>query len=937
MSRKAAHYHEAKRLEKRVNHLQIFPILVMFVMIQQVIYWNSQLMQSTYRLTSSLLARETYLLLHGTANLLFKSQQIIVILVLLEILLLWLFFHPKRKQILYKVWKEITSRIAQYYHYIRHVAQCNMYWLAPMITLVIVTVLSVTVGFLISFSGPLSWDDPARYQHSQCLLKSFGFIETRTGLGCSLYAPLWMLSLGLGQLLFGFLNDPYWVMHALNFALFPICLYLLYLCIRVAGGTRSMALLGTASTYAFIRLGGHALVNVKDFPGAIVFLMSSIGLWILLQRGYMKQQGYSILSCATIALLALLPFLVRTPLILHSVLVLAFFVFLLFFDTSHKTRHTSLNLFLVLFWNICVLYFLFPKMRQGAFLIGQSSIPQIIQHFAQYPFIDSLNLFDRAYPAGEWPWWLPLFQIHIVGHPVLLIAALFGFIASIYSPSFGKRFLLRSRFGSYEITLQRWLWIIVFISFTVVIFLRPNIYDDARHLLFLYPPLFLVLILGLHALRERTQYLLAGLLFVVGTTSYIGWGRYGYVYTSPLFYGGVLHLSGDYWGVCLPQGVNELARRIPLGTPVNIGFPKHLGYLEAARLSNPHAAAYDPNFNYVLYAHMPANWPESGAHAVISSFSHRTWSTRYIFHDLAEGKAQHVWSASVPTDEVLCAIAYYPNDPSLIGHWDFDEGQSIIARDTSNTHNDLALPPNIVWEKNCAPLRSANSFSVAFNEHTGAITSATTGFFHQLKELSVSLWVLPKQTKKPAILFRKESQNMPIVELNMGSTATGEITLSIHNGNRDVFSIQSSGAVITPNMWHHIIGTWSAQNNGTGSIVINGSPISSAILEQQPITWLTDSGGILSLGNTTTVDTDKQLALQGNIDDVRIYKHALSLGEIRLLASGDSLRPAPLLSDPKKMQMIYRNTGSVKGEVLLKLHSENLSHILSLFRIPFFQ
>ena len=118
-----------------------------------------------------------------------------------------------------------------------------------------------------------------------------------------------------------------------------------------------------------------------------------------------------------------------------------------------------------------------------------------------------------------------------------------------------------------------------------MILLHPTIYDEERHLLFLYPPVLVIAALGLDDLGERLKYGLAVLAVASACSSYAHWGRYAYVYKSSLI--GDRHAErfmGDYWGACIPLAVGALADRVPVGAPVVVPGPLDPALIQYARL-----------------------------------------------------------------------------------------------------------------------------------------------------------------------------------------------------------------------------------------------------------------------------------------------------------------------------------------------------------------
>ena len=158
------------------------------------------------------------------------------------------------------------------------------------LTALLVVLGSIALGFALTAGGVATWDSLANFDRSRWLLHTYGLPSSRTATGLDetmkWYGPLWSLFLGLmSEVELKFVHDPTWVQHAFNFALFPAGLYATERLLERAGVRRSTAILAVALLFGAIRLGGHALVNVNDFPMAMLSLLVMLYLWTKVRRG----------------------------------------------------------------------------------------------------------------------------------------------------------------------------------------------------------------------------------------------------------------------------------------------------------------------------------------------------------------------------------------------------------------------------------------------------------------------------------------------------------------------------------------------------------------------------------------------------------------------------------------------------------------------------
>ena len=157
------------------------------------------------------------------------------------------------------------------------------------LTALLVVLGSIALGFALTAGGVATWDSLANFDRSRWLLHAYGLPSSRTASGLDetmkWYGPLWALFLGLmSEVELKFLHDPTWVQHAFNFALFPVGLYATERLLERAGVRRSTAILAAALLFGAIRLGGHALLNVNDFPMAMLSLLVMLYLWTKLRE-----------------------------------------------------------------------------------------------------------------------------------------------------------------------------------------------------------------------------------------------------------------------------------------------------------------------------------------------------------------------------------------------------------------------------------------------------------------------------------------------------------------------------------------------------------------------------------------------------------------------------------------------------------------------------
>lgn len=518
----------------------------------------------------------------------------------------------------------------------------------------------VALGFALTARGVATWDSLANYDRSRWLVHSFGLPSSWTAKNLDekmkWYGPLWALFLGLlSEVELRFVHDPDWVQHAFNFALFPVGLYAVARLLERAGVRRSTALLAVALLLGAIRLGGHALVNVNDFPMAMLSLLAMLYLWVKLREGDAAARATGRVPRRTLAWLGVVataPFLVRPPVALELVALLAFLAF--YGATALRAARPGRRAELValpLAAGVAVAIAAWPALwaRGRTFSIGRGLL-----EFAHFHWVDTVRFFGRGVMSNALPRSYPFLWLPVMLTPATFVLLLVG-LARLAAgrgrapPSF----LLPTASGSeLDLSLRRWLAIHAALLWLGVILLHPTVYDEERHLLFLYPPLLVLAALGLDDLGEKVKYALAALLVAGALVSYGEWGRYAYVYKSPLIGDrGAHRFMGDYWGACVPLAIEALAGRVPPGADVVVPGPLDPALIQYARLrAGPQAR---PGFGPYRIRREPGTPP------VYAILHNRNGFSDPALRAVAAGKARELWRATMPPGDPACLLVVY--------------------------------------------------------------------------------------------------------------------------------------------------------------------------------------------------------------------------------------------------------------------------------------
>jgi hypothetical protein len=521
----------------------------------------------------------------------------------------------------------------------------------------IALIASAAAGFALCARDVISWDDLSHLQQSRYLLSQFGLFPGPVDVGMIVrwYGPLWEFCLGLAsEFLFGFLRDPVWVRHALTFAWFPMTLILAPALLIRGGVKRSTAVLAASFLFGMIRLGGHAVVNVKDLPFACAYLLVSLYLWNLLREGHARShgRGYSAAELAWMGFVSLIPYLLRPPALVHFPLLLLFLSLYgsLVERNAPRWKAAAVPAALILL-ALAVVAVAFPAIRVD----GWRGWLATFTGFSRFPWTGALRVFGRVIEPGRMSRSYLFVWMPVILHPFVLAGAAAGLVmTAVRAKGLGHPFPLKVRRFEWNLSLRAWLILILALTWGAVLARMPSLYDEERHILFLYPPLLVLAALGLDPIKERWKQLLSGLIVAASLVSYAEWGRYSYVYQSPLVASGPGRFMGDYWGVCVPLAVRALDGLVPPGADVLIDGPDDVAALENAKLTES-AFGRIPGFGPYRFRTDGEFKPPFAA----ISTNRFGQNLDRVLRDVALSRAKLLWRSSMPPGEPACVLVEY--------------------------------------------------------------------------------------------------------------------------------------------------------------------------------------------------------------------------------------------------------------------------------------
>ena len=205
----------------------------------------------------------------------------------------------------------------------------------------------------------------------------------------------------------------------------------------------------------------------------------------------------------------------------------------------------------------------------------------------------------------------------------------------------------------------------------------------------------------------------------------------------------------------------------------------------------------------------------------------------------------------------------------LVAWWSFDDATNEMIPDHSGNHLNAVNKGATLVEGKVGKALYFDGKSVLQIDYQPILDDFKKG-------ITVSAWI-----KKDTASYWNT-----IVSREIGTGWSEYIGLAVHQ-NQALFSVDPDGKsyqnvkadeLIQPGVWVHLAGTF---DNETYKLYINGKLIKSAVCKS--VLKFNDQNPLLIGGNSNNQNQSLVDCFKGKIDEVRIYKRALSLPEINQL------------------------------------------------------
>ena len=366
-------------------------------------------------------------------------------------------------------------------------------------------------------------------------------------------------------------RDIYFARHLFTHLFFLSGCFVFFL--LVFGVTRNLA----ASVFAWLmlilnpRIYAHSFFNSKDIP----FLTSIILLMWLTTIAFQRRNKFVF---ALLGLVAGYAAGIRIIGVMHAVLIIAMLNLDVLFNNNGKAKRKDALLNLAFFGAafIITFYSVFPYLWHDTF----SRVAEIFAQMSHFQLGGTVLLNGVSYditeiPASYFPVWF------LISNPVTQLLCGFAGICFLIFRLVSKRkqFFLEENSRFVIFTLACFV-----LPIFIVLALHATLYDDWRHLYFIYPAFILVGAYLITSIRKPiVQYMIYGILAIdFGLTAWFMIKNHPY--QEVYFNNCISHTDEslrsnfdlDYWGLCHREGLEYLIeneKQYPIQLACNLNAP----------------------------------------------------------------------------------------------------------------------------------------------------------------------------------------------------------------------------------------------------------------------------------------------------------------------------------------------------------------------------
>ena len=211
----------------------------------------------------------------------------------------------------------------------------------------------------------------------------------------------------------------------------------------------------------------------------------------------------------------------------------------------------------------------------------------------------------------------------------------------------------------------------------------------------------------------------------------------------------------------------------------------------------------------------------------------------------------------------------------LVAHWTFDEGTGTTVTDLANGNVGTFGGGGVTFSST-VPTAIGSGTSVSFSTANNQIVVPDSASLSLTSDFSIAVWINPIDDSgsarnivakggNAAYRYRLSGNEGQWMLLNDGA---GSPPYQLFNG--------AAGTIVTNGAWNHIAVTTDFTANEL-KFYLNGNLADTKTITE---TGVVDTAGDFLIGNYIAGNAE---SYRGLMDDLRIYDHALSVGEVSAL------------------------------------------------------
>lgn len=223
-------------------------------------------------------------------------------------------------------------------------------------------------------------------------------------------------------------------------------------------------------------------------------------------------------------------------------------------------------------------------------------------------------------------------------------------------------------------------------------------------------------------------------------------------------------------------------------------------------------------------------------------------------------------SASI--DSRYQSSTYIDWDNSLVGYWNFNGESGTAANDSSTYSNHATLYNGTQWTTEGKFLDALELDGI--DDYVMAPESAS--LLGISDEVTIEAWVKMPENADSGQLWLVGKNGTAAKQQVRIDALNSQITFTLNID--DLQNSLSAYFVFSPNIWHHVACTY---DGSYMRIYCDGIPVA----RSSQITGTIETGGNAYIGMIPYMAPGQQFALEGNIDELRIWNRALSMEEMK--------------------------------------------------------